>query len=241
MQTSEQLADLRQLCQENGIDMRLDLWQHPKSGSWIMSKVGAEKLQGRNNIDIDVEVAAAGIDYAIVKVIATRTVKVEGKTTSKKLTVRTLGSANPKTCTQISYYAEMAEKRAIVRAVLKLMGFSKLGVYGEEEADDFARAHNQASPTLEQATEQRPMTGGGSSSAAPALSAGAAPSSAPEADADDFMAIATAIDSINEANTLDELQATWKAIPKQVAEELAVYSAKEERKEHLKRNQTLAA
>ncbi|RSK33932.1 hypothetical protein [Hymenobacter metallilatus] len=240
MQTSEQLTDLRQLCQENGLDMRTDLWQHKQSGNWIMSKVGAEKLQGRNNIDIDMDVSAAGIDFAIVKVTATRTVKVEGKTTLKKLTARTLGSANPKNCTQISYYAEMAEKRATVRAVLKLMGFSKLGVSGEEEADDFARARNQASPTLEQATEQRPTTGGGNSSAAPAPSAGAAPSSAPD-DADDFMAIASAIDSINEANTLDELQATWKTIPKQVAEELAVYSAKEERKEHLKRNQTLAA
>ena len=155
MQTPEQLAALRHLCQENGLSTA-DLWQHKQSGKWIMSKVGAEKVQGLNNIAIDMEVCGAGLDFAIVKVTATRTVKGEGKATAKKLTTRTLGSANPKNCSGMSYYAEMAEKRATVRAVLKLMGFSKLGVYGEEEADDFARSRNSGGPSLEEATTTAP-------------------------------------------------------------------------------------
>jgi hypothetical protein len=154
MQTPEQLAALRHLCQENGLSTA-DLWQHKQSGNWIMSKAGAEKVQGLHNIDIDLEVCGAGIDFAIVKVTATRTVQ-EGKATAKKLTTRTLGSANPKNCSGMSYYAEMAEKRATVRAVPKLMGFSKLGVYGEEEADDFARSRNSGGPSLEEATPTAP-------------------------------------------------------------------------------------
>jgi hypothetical protein len=155
MQTAEQLAALRHLCQENGLSTA-DLWQHKQSGNWIMSKAGAEKVQGLHNIDIDLEVCGAGIDFAIVKVTATRTAQGEGKATTKKLTIRTLGSANPKNCSGMSYYAEMAEKRATVRAVLKLMGFSKLGVYGEEEADDFARSRNSGGPSLEEATATAP-------------------------------------------------------------------------------------
>ena len=36
----------------------------------------------------------------------------------------------------------MAEKRALARAVLKLCGAYKHGVYGEDEADDFKQKKN---------------------------------------------------------------------------------------------------
>ena len=35
------------------------------------------------------------------------------------------------------YVMEMAEKRAMSRAVLKLTGFYELGVFGEDESEDF--------------------------------------------------------------------------------------------------------
>ena len=37
------------------------------------------------------------------------------------------------------YVMEMAEKRAMSRAILKLTGFYQLGVFGEDEAEDFKR------------------------------------------------------------------------------------------------------
>ena len=37
------------------------------------------------------------------------------------------------------YVMEMAEKRALSRSVLKLTGFYELGVFGEDESDDFKR------------------------------------------------------------------------------------------------------
>ena len=37
------------------------------------------------------------------------------------------------------YVAEMAEKRAMSRAVLKLTGFYELGVFGEDESDSFKK------------------------------------------------------------------------------------------------------
>ena len=37
------------------------------------------------------------------------------------------------------YVMEMAEKRAMSRAVLKLTGFYELGVFGEDESEDFKK------------------------------------------------------------------------------------------------------
>jgi len=41
------------------------------------------------------------------------------------------------------YVMEMAEKRAMSRAVLKLAGFYELGVFGEDESESFKRNNNQ--------------------------------------------------------------------------------------------------
>ena len=39
------------------------------------------------------------------------------------------------------YVMEMAEKRAMSRAVLKLTGFYELGVFGEDESEDFKKKY----------------------------------------------------------------------------------------------------
>ena len=58
--------------------------------------------------------------------------------------IETFGSAlkgdTYKNSTTNSFYiAEMAEKRAMSRAVLKLTGFYELGVFGEDESESFKR------------------------------------------------------------------------------------------------------
>ena len=50
--------------------------------------------------------------------------------------VETFGEASPSNTKQ-SYPVAMAEKRALSRAVLKITGFYKFGVFGEDESDDF--------------------------------------------------------------------------------------------------------
>ena len=64
--------------------------------------------------------------------------------TKKDARVETFGSAlkgdNYKDGNCNSWYvAEMAEKRAMSRAVLKLTGFYELGVFGEDESDNFKK------------------------------------------------------------------------------------------------------
>ena len=52
--------------------------------------------------------------------------------------IQTFGEAAPMN-NQNSYPVAMAEKRAMSRAVLKLAGFYQLGVFSEDESDDFKR------------------------------------------------------------------------------------------------------
>ena len=155
MQTSEQLAAFRALCKANGLG-KAEVWQHKQSGNWIIGRAGIEKIQGLNNIQLDIEFAAGGVDFAVVKATAVRSVKLETSKVAKKLSVQSLGSANASN-SKVSYYAEMAEKRAKSRSILMLMGFYELGVYGEEEADDFKRYIG--APTLEDVEQPTAVPG----------------------------------------------------------------------------------
>ena len=143
MQTSQQLAEFKQLCTQNGLGKE-HVWQHKQSNNWIISRPGIEKIQGLNNITVGLDYCGGAADFAVVKATATRTIKPEGARTGKKLSIESLGSANDKN-SKVSYYAEMAEKRAKSRAILMLMGFYALGVYGEDEADDFKRKADSGS------------------------------------------------------------------------------------------------
>jgi hypothetical protein len=90
------------------------------------------------SITIDYEVIKCEKDFCVVK--ANATMMAQGST---RPTIQTFGSAlkgDFKNGTTLSWYVmEMAEKRAMSRAVLKLTGFYELGVFGEDEAEDFKK------------------------------------------------------------------------------------------------------
>ena len=100
----------------------------------IITRSGIEKIQAIEKINIWYEVVKCEKDFAGVKAIATK----EGNT------LETFGSAlkgDFKHGNTMSWYVlEMAEKRAMSRAVLKMTGFYELGVFGEDEAEDFKRS-----------------------------------------------------------------------------------------------------
>ena len=100
----------------------------------IITRSGIDKIQAIENIDINYEVIRCEPNYAVFKANAEK----EGKK------IQTFGSAlkgtNFKDGNCNSWYvAEMAEKRAMSRAVLKLTGFYELGVFGEDESDSFKK------------------------------------------------------------------------------------------------------
>ena len=104
----------------------------------IITRQGIEKIQAKENIKINFEIIKCERDFSVIKAYAKR------EFVKDTITIETFGSAlkgvNYKDGNCNSWYvAEMAEKRALSRAVLKLTGFYELGVFGEDESDDFKK------------------------------------------------------------------------------------------------------
>ncbi len=99
----------------------------------IITRSGIDKIQAIENITIDYEVINCEKDFCVVK----------AKALKGEAAIQTFGSAlkggfKDGNC-NTWYVMEMAEKRAMSRAVLKLTGFYELGVFAEDESEDFKR------------------------------------------------------------------------------------------------------
>jgi hypothetical protein len=103
----------------------------------IITRSGIEKIQANLEIYCEYEVIRCEPNFAVVK--------AKGEITDEKF-VETFGSAlKGKSYTDGNtnswYVIEMAEKRAMSRAVLKLAGFYELGVFSEDESEQFKRSN----------------------------------------------------------------------------------------------------
>jgi len=100
----------------------------------IITRSGIDKIQALEGITIDYDVINCEKDFCVVKANA----KKEGAI------IQTFGSAlkgagfKDGNC-NTWYVMEMAEKRAMSRAVLKITGFYELGVFGEDESESFKK------------------------------------------------------------------------------------------------------
>lgn len=106
-----------------------DFWKHGPSGKWILSFDAVTKIQHIENIKIQTpQILNSERDFARMII------------TGKKgdATVWSIGEADPKNCNN-KYYGSMAEKRGIMRVVLKLINAYEYGMYSEVEADDFKK------------------------------------------------------------------------------------------------------
>ena len=100
----------------------------------IITRSGIEKIQGIEQIDIVYEVVRCETNFAVVKAKALKD-EVLIETFGSALKGATFKDGNTNTW----YVMEMAEKRALSRAVLKLTGMYELGCYAEDESEDFKR------------------------------------------------------------------------------------------------------
>ena len=120
-------SKLNELYVKNGLT-KDDVFKH--KFYTIISRAGIDKIQANNNIVIDYNLDKVSDDnkFVIIKATAKCGDKV----------IQTYGESSP-TNTNNAYPVAMAEKRAMSRAVLKLIGFYELGHFGEDEAEDFKR------------------------------------------------------------------------------------------------------
>ena len=124
---------LTELVKDNDLNLEEDIFRMPLGGKQvaIITRTGIEKIQYNNNITVRFEWIMMQKDYAVIKAMATKA--------SSDVVIETYGSAwhgKGGNCMS-NYVAEMAEKRALSRVVLKAVGAYKYGVFGEDESDDF--------------------------------------------------------------------------------------------------------
>jgi len=104
----------------------------------ILTRSGIEKIQAIEQIVVTYEVVKCEKDFAVVKAYGIKEDVCEITTFGSALKGAGFKDGN----TNSWYVMEMAEKRAMSRAVLKLTGFYELGVFGEDEAEDFKKSNN---------------------------------------------------------------------------------------------------
>ena len=100
----------------------------------IITRSGIDKIQAKENISIDYDVIKCETNFCVVKANASKE-NAKIQTFGSALKGESFKDGNCNTW----YVMEMAEKRAMSRAVLKLTGFYELGVFGEDESEDFKR------------------------------------------------------------------------------------------------------
>ena len=127
---------LNKLFVENNLTQE-DVFKHQHYT--IITRSGVEKIMANMQIYVDYKVIRCEPNFAVVK--------ASGEITDEKF-VETFGSALKGDSykdgnTNTWYVMEMAEKRAMSRAVLKLAGFYELGVFAEDESESFNRNNNQ--------------------------------------------------------------------------------------------------
>lgn len=114
---------VKKVLQEQGFDWKECLWDC--HGTWVMYHKYIEIAAAQNKITYDLHEVEFDTKnkIAVVKCVATL----------KDQTVSTYGEAAPGNCKNV-YTAAMAEKRAVDRAVLKLLGLHGF-IYSEDEID----------------------------------------------------------------------------------------------------------
>lgn len=104
----------------------------------IITRSGIEKIMAVDNVFVEYEVIKCEKDFCVVKARAQLVIHKDQKgieTFGSALKGKDFKDGNCNTW----YVMEMAEKRAMSRAVLKLTGFYELGVFGEDESEDFKK------------------------------------------------------------------------------------------------------
>ena len=94
----------------------------------IITRTGIEKIQFHNNIKVTYVLESTDPEFLIIKAIAKKGDEY----------MESYGEASKANTKQI-YPVAMAEKRALSRVILKIVGLYKYGVFGEDEAEEFKR------------------------------------------------------------------------------------------------------
>jgi|TARA_R110000744_G_scaffold5556_1_gene19760 hypothetical protein len=126
-----QQETLNKIFKDNGL-IAEDVFKHQHYT--IITRAGIDKIQANKGIDISYNLERCEPTFAVVKAYATL-----GDTKIETFGSALKGNSFKDGSTNTYYVVEMAEKRAMSRAVLKLAGLYSLGVFGEDESESFKK------------------------------------------------------------------------------------------------------
>lgn len=98
----------------------------------IITRSGIEKIQAQEKIQVSYTVEKLDRDFVVIKAKAVIGEARNVYDGHDVVWVETFGEAGPENCKN-TYYVMTAEKRALSRAVLKIVGLYQRGVYGVDE------------------------------------------------------------------------------------------------------------
>jgi len=122
--TTEQKTFLKDLSERYNLTKE-DFFKSPQ-GWVIIKRQGIDKIQGKAKIKVEFQFESIDPKFVIVKATAY----------GENAMVESYGEASPENCKN-KYPVAMAEKRALSRVILKLVGAYGHGIYTEDEAEDF--------------------------------------------------------------------------------------------------------
>jgi len=125
---------LQSLAKDNGLTK--DHFFKSPQGFVIITRQGIERIQAHKGIRVTYEVISLSDDLKHVVIKATGEM---ARKDGLPVTMETFGESAPDNTRQ-KYPVAMAEKRALARCILKISGMYELGVFSEDESDDFKRA-----------------------------------------------------------------------------------------------------
>ena len=140
------MSVLGELYKKYGLE-KTDMFPH--AHYTIIKREGIEKIEAKSKIKVEYKLHACTETYCAFECTAT----LEGK---PPITMFASAMNSPKigkSCNNF-YLLEMAQKRALSRAVLKACGFYTLGHYGEDEAEDFSNSR----PKKDSSAYNKPLT-----------------------------------------------------------------------------------
>jgi hypothetical protein len=142
-----EVQDLKSIYDKYGLTPN-DVYSHKHYK--IITRQGIDKVQAKAKIFISYEAVKVEPDFCVVKAIAKKDDATIHTFGSAKYGAKTWDDQKKKWIelgnTTTWYVMEMAEKRAMSRAVLKITGFYELGFFGEDESEDFKKASEPVKP-----------------------------------------------------------------------------------------------
>ena len=146
----------KRLHEEYGLEVNVDFYLHPQSGSYIIKHNAVKKLVAKQRDKGFIIETPSGKDVIIIndgtregihgkEVVVAGDFYLKNKDGVLIEKVYRTGEVNQKNCKNFYPHA-MAEKRLYDRGVLDLLRFAQEGLYSDVEADEFKNSPKQRTP-----------------------------------------------------------------------------------------------